>query len=116
VNDIEDKLVTPFYLKVLHGNLVTQVPGREQEVILGQMSAVAGAVTLGASAERRLGVGEVLSKTALLLPCCTPGRGRWCPARPTWGCRAGGERRDRRRAGRSPIDLAGLTGTLIVQD
>ena len=45
MNDIEDKLLTPFYLKVLHGNLVTQVPGREQEVILGQMSAVARTVT-----------------------------------------------------------------------
>lgn len=27
------------------------------------------------------------------------------------GCRAGGDRRDRRRAGRGPIDLAGLRGT-----
>jgi hypothetical protein len=45
VNDIEDKLVRPFYLKILHGNLVTQVSGREQEMLLEQMRTVIGTIT-----------------------------------------------------------------------
>jgi hypothetical protein len=44
VNDIEDKLVTPFYLKILHGNVVTQVSGLEQEMLLEQMRTVVGTI------------------------------------------------------------------------
>lgn len=46
MSEAESRLVTPFYLRVLHGNLVSPALARERGTVLRQMRAVAATVTL----------------------------------------------------------------------
>jgi Family of unknown function (DUF6000) len=46
VNEVERRLVAPFYLKVLHGNVVSPKSAGERDAVLRQMRAVAGTVSL----------------------------------------------------------------------
>jgi hypothetical protein len=47
VDEITSRLVTPFYLRVLHGNVVSPGCAGERDALLMQMRAVAPAVTFG---------------------------------------------------------------------
>jgi hypothetical protein len=47
VDEITSRLVAPFYLRVLHGNMVSSMGAGERDGLLRQMRAVAPAVTFG---------------------------------------------------------------------
>ena len=47
MDEITSRLVAPFYLRVVHGNVVRSMGAGERAAVLRQMRAVAPAVTFG---------------------------------------------------------------------